>query len=96
MSTGKTIGTHREHDGRPLPTYEEVLDRLVALIAEAEDLDVARIGPESQLERDLGMDSLSIVELQMTAEEAFGVTLPSDVPRTVKDAVAAVLAALAR
>ncbi len=41
------------------------------------------------------MDSLSIVELQMAAEEAFGVTLPEDeVPRTVGAAVDAVLAAL--
>ncbi len=79
------------------PTRDQVFPRIVQLIAESEDLDPATIQLDSRLEQDLGMDSLSTVELQMAAEEAFGVTLPDDeVPRTVGAAVDAVLVALHR
>ncbi len=78
----------------PMTTRDEVFARIVQIIAELEDLDPTRIQLESQLEQDLGMDSLSIVELQMAAEEAFGVTLPeTETPRTVASAVDAILAA---
>ncbi len=79
------------------PTRDQVFARIARLIAELEDLDPTTIQLESRLEQDLGMDSLSIVELQMAAEEAFGVTLPEDeVPRTVGAAVDAVMAAQRR
>ncbi len=78
----------------PTPTRDEVFPRMVQLIAELEDLEPTKITLESRLEHDLGLDSLSIVELQMAAEEAFGVTLPDEVPPTVGAAVDAVVAAL--
>ncbi len=75
---------------------EEVLGRVARMVAERVDLDADRIRPDSDLERDLGMDSLSVVELQMALEEAYGVTLadePGPRVRTVGAVADAVLAA---
>ena len=46
-----------------------------------------RISPSSSLVEDLGCDSLDLVELIMTIEETFGVTLPSDAPNPVYKAI---------
>jgi formylglycine-generating enzyme len=46
-----------------------------------------RISPRSSMMEDLGIDSLDVVELIMTVEEAFAVTLPDDAPNPVYKAV---------
>jgi acyl carrier protein len=75
---------------------KSVLDRVVRVLARTEDLEVGALRPQTRLEQDLGMDSLSLVELQMALEEEFGVELPDgDVSalRTIGDVAAAVEAA---
>lgn len=85
-------------EGRPRWSRDQVLAHVSALLVEREGLEPAAITPESELEGDLGLDSLSQVELQMALEEAFGVDLearPAASIRTVRDAVEAVLGAIA-
>ncbi|MGI4789594.1 MAG: SUMF1/EgtB/PvdO family nonheme iron enzyme [Janthinobacterium lividum] len=66
------------HKGSELPPQWELEWRVVAITAEQCDLDPATISPESRLLEDLGIDSLEVVELIMTLEEKFGVTIPDD------------------
>ena len=54
------------------------------------ELDVERqqLTNDADLERDLGADSLDIVQITMAVEESFGITIPDDVTgkvRTVGD-----------
>ena len=64
------------------------LEKVSEIIAEAKDLDVADITPESAFE-ELGLDSLDTVDLIMNFEDEFGVTLEmSEDLKTVGDVVA--------
>lgn len=42
------------------------------------DLDVRKIGPESSLDKDAGIDSLARIELLLRIEKTFGKTLPEE------------------
>ncbi len=67
-------------------TYDKVLE----LIAEQLGLDVKDIKPESEIVKDLGADSLDVVQMLMTMEEEFSITVPEEDAgnlRTVKDIV---------
>ncbi|HLI57693.1 MAG TPA: AMP-binding protein [Actinomycetota bacterium] len=71
---------------------EAVLDAVRGLVAELFPRAAARLTLDSQLDRDLGLDSLALVELLGRLESAFGVTLPDEVlleARTPRDLVAA-------
>ncbi|WP_040786422.1 AMP-binding protein [Nocardia pneumoniae] len=87
-----------------MTTSEQDEDQLLAvvrdLVAERHTLDrAARAGLDSELERDLGLDSLGITELLDRTENAFGVRLEHDVLGTVttpRDLLTAVRGAPAR
>jgi acyl carrier protein len=49
----------------------QTLEKIVSMIAEDRDIDIASITRESTFE-DLGLDSLDTVELVMEFEEQFG------------------------
>ena len=67
-------------------TFEKVVEILV----EAKDLDAATIKEESTW-NDLGLDSLDTVELVMSVEDAFGISLEMDeTMQTVGDVVKAI------
>ena len=62
-------------------------DKVAALIAENRDLDVSELTMDTTFES-LGFDSLDTVELVMTFEEEFGVTLEVDESlKTIGDVV---------
>lgn len=62
-------------------------EKVAKILAEHEDLELAAITMESSFE-ELGLDSLSIVELVMELEEAFEVSIEvSDKLKTVGDVV---------
>lgn len=48
------------------------------MIADKLGIDVEKIGNESKLEDDLGVDSLDIVELVMKLEEMYDISIPDD------------------
>lgn len=66
--------------------FEEIKKIVVDQLTVSED----QVTPEASFIEDLGADSLDTVELVMTLEEHFGITIPDEDAeklRTVKDAV---------
>ena len=55
-----------------------MLERLQKIIKEMLDVDVKEIKPEASIIKDLGADSLDIVELIMAIEEEFGIEIPDE------------------
>ncbi|MCQ2643577.1 acyl carrier protein [Helicobacter pylori] len=49
-----------------------------AVIAEQFEIDVSQVTPEAKFVKDLGVDSLDIVELIMALEERFGIEIPDE------------------
>lgn len=71
---------------------EAVLDTVRSLVAELFPRAAARLTLDSELDRDLGLDSLALVELLSRLESAFGITLPDELlleARTPRDLIAA-------
>ena len=65
-------------------------EKLKKIIAEVLNVDVEEITMDTTFVDDLGADSLDAVELCMTIEEAFDITIPEDKIadlKTVKDIV---------
>ncbi len=88
-------GTIESRDTRQ--AREQVLARVRQIVAELEDVAPESVRLESQLEADLGMDSLSKVELQMALEETYDVMLEDAAAAavtTIGGVVDAVVAAL--
>jgi acyl carrier protein len=52
--------------------------QLLQLISEATGVPISEIHPEADLTTDLCLDSLSIMELILNIEEAFGIPIPDD------------------
>jgi len=83
---------------QPLPeiSEREVLARVASTVNELQpDAGFTRIALESSLDRDLGLDSLSRMELVLRLEQAFGVSVAEDTLQTA-DSVRDLLAALTR
>ena len=60
------------------------------MLAQQLDISADSITPQSEVVKDLGADSLDVVELMMDLEDEYGITLPEgDVEkiRTVQDIV---------
>ena len=53
-------------------------EKLQEIIADELDVDKDEVKPEAKLIDDLGGDSLSIVELQMSIEDESGVKIPEE------------------
>ena len=65
-------------------------NKVVEILVDAKDLDTANIA-ETSTWNDLGLDSLDTVELVMSVEDAFGVSLEMDeTMQTVGDVVKAI------
>ncbi|GAA6873508.1 hypothetical protein VN0381_13780 [Helicobacter pylori] len=50
----------------------------MGVIAEQLEIDVSQVTPEAKFVKDLGVDSLDIVELIMALEERFGIEIPDE------------------
>jgi acyl carrier protein len=71
-------------------TAEEIRSGLASILNEVADVDPADVTDDKSFVDDLDVDSLSMVEVAMAAEEQFGVKIPDDkLPelKTVGDAV---------
>ncbi len=55
-----------------------VLEKVKQLIAEQMDIDASTITPDSDIIKDLGADSLDIVEMLMNLESEWGVVIDDD------------------
>src|SRR5690349_11312498 len=67
--------------------YAEIEQQVCDVTAAQLGFPRQRVTPDQSLVEDLGCDSLDLVELLMTIEETFGVTLPNDAPNPVYKAV---------
>ena len=62
-----------------------VLDKVRAIIADQMGIDESRITPDTDIIKDLGADSLDIVELLMNLETEWGLVIDDeDVPKLQK------------
>ncbi|HEY0638635.1 MAG TPA: acyl carrier protein [Pseudonocardiaceae bacterium] len=69
---------------------EEILPELAAIVEEVAGVDTAEVTPDKSFVDDLDIDSLSMVEIAVQAEDKFGVKIPDDELanlKTVGDAV---------
>ncbi len=57
-----------------MSTFEKVKELLVEKLG----LDADKVLPESEIIKDLGADSLDLVEMLFSLEEEFGITVPED------------------
>ncbi|GAA8359153.1 acyl carrier protein [Helicobacter pylori] len=55
-----------------------LFETIQAVIAEQLNVDAAQVTPEAEFVKDLGVDSLDIVELIMALEERFGIEIPDE------------------
>ena len=55
-----------------------MLEKVKKIIAAQLEIDESALTPETDIEDDLGADSLDAVELIVTFEEEFGISVPDD------------------
>ncbi len=55
-----------------------LFEYIQAVIAEQLNVDAAQVTPEAEFVKDLGADSLDVVELIMALEEKFGIEIPDE------------------
>lgn len=73
-----------------MATAEEIREGLASILEEVADVSPSDVSDDKSFVDDLDVDSLSMVEVAMAAEEKFGVKIPDDeLPKmkTVGDAV---------
>lgn len=65
----------------------QMIERVKEVIAKQLRIDVSEISDDSAIVEDLGADSLDIVEMLMTLEDAMDIIIPDDAAglKTVKD-----------
>ena len=55
-----------------------MIEEIIEIIAKQLKADVNDITPDTDIIDDLGADSLDVVELLMTIEDKYGITVPDD------------------
>ena len=53
----------------------DIFEKLKAIAVNQIGIDEEKVTPESDIIKDLGLDSLDIVDMLMSVEETFGVTI---------------------
>lgn len=67
-----------------------MFEKVSKMLADQLGLDANSIKPEQEVVKDLGADSLDVVELMMALEDEYGITLPEgevEKVKTVQDIV---------
>ena len=71
-------------------TREEIVSGLAEVLEEVAGTPTENVKPEAAFDKDLDVDSLTMVEVVVACEERFGVSIPDEAleeMRTVGDAV---------
>ena len=61
-----------------------VLEKVKAILAEQFDVEEDKVTADTDLQEDLGADSLDVVDLLMSIEDEFGVEVPDDEIESIK------------
>ncbi|MBO5525186.1 MAG: acyl carrier protein [Clostridia bacterium] len=61
-----------------------MIERVIEMLASQLGVPASKITPESEIVKDLGADSLDVVELLMSLEEETGITIPDDQVEGIK------------
>ena len=61
-----------------------VLEKVKAILAEQFDVEEEKITAESDLQEDLGADSLDVVDLLMSIEDEFDIEIPDEEIENIK------------
>ncbi len=61
-----------------------MFEQVCKMLAEQLGIDASVIKPESEVVKDLGADSLDVVELLMTLEDEYNITLPEEDVESIK------------
>lgn len=61
-----------------------IIDKVKELLAEQLGLDATKISDDANILEDLGADSLDVIEMLMTLEDEYGITIPDDQINQVK------------
>ena len=88
--TNRGVRINRKGLSTVAASADEVRAGLAEILNEVADVDASDVTDDKSFTDDLDVDSLSMVEVAMAAEEKFGVKIPDDdLPklRTVGDAV---------
>ena len=59
-------------------------EKIASLIADQLGIETERITAESEIIKDLGADSLDLVEMLLALEEEFGITISDEQTETIK------------
>lgn len=73
------------------PTTQDIISGLASVLEEVAGTPADKVVPEAAFEKDLDIDSLTMVEVVVACEEKFGVRIPDEALETmttVGDAVA--------
>jgi acyl carrier protein len=57
---------------------ETMLEKVRAILARQLRVDPERVVPEAQIKKDLGADSLDILQLLMRIEDQYGIVIPDE------------------
>ena len=61
-----------------------VLEKVKVILAEQFDVEEDKVTADTDLQEDLGADSLDVVDLLMSIEDEFGVEVPDDEIENIK------------
>lgn len=61
-----------------------VLEKVKAILAEQFDVEEDKIAEDTDLQEDLGADSLDVVDLLMSIEDEFDIEVPDDEIENIK------------
>lgn len=61
-----------------------MINEIIEIIAKQLKVDVADITPDTDILDDLGADSLDVVELLMTIEDRYGITVPDSEAQSLR------------
>ena len=57
---------------------ETMFERVQAILAKQLRVEPERVVPEARIKKDLGADSLDILQLLMRIEDQYGITIPDE------------------
>src|SRR5215218_9889047 len=78
------VSKRNRHEGEHVATTEEIRSSLADIVNEVAGIPAEDVQMDKSFVDDLDVDSLSMVEVVVAAEETFGVKIPDDQVKNLK------------